>query len=468
MVEFRRLARNPILWALAVAAVALQYNDVRDRAPDLSVETVSLAGYGLFLAAGVLITTNLSVSRDRRHAMPEPLAALPRRAEDRTRAITLAGMALAPCLVAPMVAVYLTIRHAQGDVAGRIDWYEPLALVAATALAAAGGAALARWLPSLIAGPIAVVLLAMATLLNRNRPDLDAFGGFGSWFLPVVLRQRPDWPGRPSGLHVLYLAACLVLFLTVALLRHRVSVPRVGAVALALVVAVPTGAIASTRGADPKPGAVAGSDGSLGPDDLRCEVRDGMTFCAFPGYRPWIPLWADAVRPVVEALPPAARAKLPVVRQRTGTWAWSVETKDGSLDTGMVWGRGAAYRTMLAGGVAARVTGLSEEGCDGHGLARTVVALWLLGRTGAVPAPEGIRIDVVGDRVLGRPTPLGVRYGPTEAEYARRLLADPAARDRVWANWDTLLTASLSEALPLLGLTHDLLPIEGPSEVPCR
>ncbi|MGC0418741.1 hypothetical protein [Embleya sp. AB8] len=477
--EARRLVANPLLWILAVAAVALQFNDVRDRAPDLTVETVQLAGYGLLFAAGLLFACNAAAAREQRHGTAEAFGALPCPAPARTRAVALAGIVVGALLAPPVIGAYLALRYAQGHVAGRLDPFEPLALIAATALAAALGVALARWLPSPITAPIVVVGIGLATLLNRNRPELG-FGDFGGWFLPIVLRQRPDWPSRPAALHLVYLLACVGLCVALAVLRHGGRPTRWSALGLALAVAVPIGAVATARAADPstippapgpRPGLAAVDhrvrERWFGPDAQRCELHAGVTYCAFRDYVPWIPLWADAVGPVAAALPPAARGRLPQVRQVTGTWSWYVDPPPHSVRTGLIWGRGPAYRTMLAGGFAAEVTGLDTEGCDAGGQARTVLALWLLGRAGYPIDPKPVAIDLIPQWTLGRPNPLGPNYGAAEVTYARRLLADPSAPGRVQAHWDTLLKAPLPEALPLLGLTPDV-PITPAQGQPCH
>ncbi|WP_439674329.1 hypothetical protein [Embleya sp. MST-111070] len=476
--ELRRLATHPLPWLSAIAAPALQLNDVHDRAPDLTVESVQLAGYGLLIAACVLFVTNAAAARDRRHGTTEAFDALPCRPEARTRAVALAGMVVGALLAAAACGVYLAVRRVQGNVAGRLDPFEPLALVAATALAAVLGVVLARWLPSLIATPIVVVVLALATLLNRNRPELG-FGGFGAWFLPIVLRQRPDWPSRPSALHLVYLVAAVVACCALALLRHGRRPGRLAVLGVALAVAVPAGAVATARAEDPstippgrspRPG-VAAVDHRVrahwfGPDAQRCEVRDGVTYCAFRDYTAWIPLWAGAVGPVAAGLPAAARGRLPVVRQVTGTWSWFVDRPPHSVETGLIWVRSPAYRIMLAGGFAAEATGLGPEGCDARGRAGTVVALWLLGRAGYPIEPEPVRMDLIREWTVGRSNPLGRDYGQAEVTYARRLLADPGARERIGAHWDTLVKSPLADALPLLGLTADT-PIPAAGEQPC-
>ncbi|MFB9880470.1 hypothetical protein ACFFMN_21205 [Planobispora siamensis] len=478
--EARRLLRGPLLWGAAALCLGLRLYEAWEWLPDLNVEPVSMSGSMLLLAAAAMLAANLAVSRDRRGGMPEALGALPGRAARRTGAATGAAVAVGTGIAALVMAVYLAVRLATGPAAGVLDPYEALAGVLAVPFAAALGALLGRWVPSLVAVPVTAFLLAFLTFLNSNQ------SGYGDWFLPVVPFHGPDWPARPSGLHAVYLVAAVALFATVALLRHGARPVRVVTALTAAAVAVPAGAVASARapGAEIRDWrtivtgrAISSADAPawvrehyVGPDTRKCEKHGSVTYCAFPGYEPWIPLWAAAVGPVAEALPPAERSGLPIVRQYTDSWWMHEEHDERFIGTFMAWGRAQdVNHGVLASHLVDRVTGLrppGPEACDARGQARTVVALWLLGQAVA-PEPAREREILLGtSHFVTQQSPLGmIRYGAAEPGYARRLLASPQARERIWAHWDTLLKpgTTVEQALPLLGLRPEFAaePVKG-------
>ncbi|MEU9834060.1 hypothetical protein AB0D67_21270 [Streptosporangium sp. NPDC048047] len=474
--ETRRLLRGPLLWGAAALCLGLRLYAVHEWLPDLTIDPVSMSGAMLLLAAAAMLAAHLAVSRDTREGMPESLGPLPGRAPERTAAAVVAVVAVSAGIAALTMALYLAARLAMGPVAGTFDPYEALAGVLAVPFAAGLGAVLGRWAPWPVAVPAAVFLLGAFTWLNGNQ------GGYGGWFLPVVLFHGPDWPARPSGLHVPYLVAAVVLFAALALLRHGVRPARLAAAVTAAAVAVPAGAVATAAApgrAEMNPSLPVGTeftarlvpapvrDRYFGPDSRRCEKRGAVTYCAFPEYVSWIPLWASAVEPVVEALPPAARGRLPAVRQYSDSW-WMAEDHDERfIGTFMMWGRAGArdaHRTALAARLINRFTRLeapTSAGCDGRGQARTVVGLWLLGQV-APPAPAvESELQIGGSLFEPRLSPLGAAgYGAAELGYARELLATPGARERIWAHWDTLLApgTTIERALPLLGLRPAFAP----------
>ncbi|WP_214410312.1 hypothetical protein [Sphaerisporangium fuscum] len=132
------------------------------------------------------------------------------------------------------MTAYLTIRAAMGPVAGTLDPYEALTGVLVVPFGAALGALLARWVRWLVAVPVTMFLLATFTWLNANQ------GGYGGWFLPVVLFSGPDWPARPSRLHVPYLLAAIALLAALTLLRHGPRPVPVAAALTAAAAAVPS------------------------------------------------------------------------------------------------------------------------------------------------------------------------------------------------------------------------------------
>ncbi|MBB5782677.1 hypothetical protein [Nonomuraea jabiensis] len=458
--ETRRLVRHPLVWGATVLVLALQTFLSWGQQPDLTMDPINATGLATCLASAVLITASLATSRDGRHGMPESLAGLPGRAEHRTRALLLATPLVAALAAGVAVGGYLAIRLLSGPAGGRLDVWEPLTAVAATVLAATLGVAVGRWTRWLIAGPLVVAVLGFLIYMNPTN-------GQARWLLPVMQAHRPDWPDRPSALHLVYVLAVAAVFGGIALLRHRVRPAPAVAVVVALAVAVPSGAIAaSTRPPSRFPTNVELTvdhvdsrvrERYFGPDAYRCTERQGLTYCAFPGYEPWIPLWEQAVQPVVAVLPAALRARAPQVRQMSPTWSFADDS--GVIRPSMSWGH-PDQRRMLAEDVAFRATGLYDSAakhfnpsrraapCDVRGQARTVVALWLIGQV----SPPEARRQLYVDHHLGRLS--GLDWGPAEIGYAKLLLASPGAREKVQANWDTLVkpTTTIDQALPLLGL----------------
>jgi hypothetical protein len=449
--EARRLTRHPLVWGTTGLVLALQTYLSRDRQPHLGVDPVHATGLSTCLAGAVLVVASLAVSRDRRHGMPESLAGLPGRAEHRTRAILLATPLVAGAAAAVAVFGYLGIRVLSGPAAGRFDLWEPLTAVAAAVFAATLGVAVGRWARWLIAGPMVVAVLGYLIFMNTRN-------GAAGWLLPVMQEYQADWPDRPSGVHLVYVVALAVLFGAVALLRHRVRFAPAVAVVGALAVAVPTGAIAAAEPPVMRPAAgdftIENVDPRVreryhGPDTHRCSVRQGITYCAYPGYEPWIPLWEESVRPAVDALPAALRARVPRVEQTSIRWYLGDDAP--AIRPAMTWGH-PDQRTMLAEDVAIWATGVrfpgNGQGCDGRGQARTVVALWIIGQVSPPERPRALSADDnFGRRWM-------IDWGAAEVGYAKLLLATPGAREKVHAHWDTLMKpgTTIDQALPLLGL----------------
>jgi hypothetical protein len=443
MFELRRFARSPLLWGATALALAFRLYSTWRLLPDMTVETIGASTTAVVIAVAVMISANLATTRDRRHGLPETLAALPATPLDRTRAVVLAGAAAGAVAASLMIAVCLVIRQVQGPAAGRFDACEALAGVAVAALAAAVGVALGRWAPSLIVVPV-VILLWLFTLVA------DQLGEYGGWFLPVIPDFEPDWGSRPSGRHLVYLSALVVLLGAVSLLRHGLRPVRAVALLVALAIAVPAAATAGTppmmRVPRQSDAASARREGLYGD---RCETRDAVTYCALPGYTSWIPVWARTVRPLVSAVPPGARGHLPVVRQ-TALHFFGVDDQP-TANVPMSWSSDPArnFGRVLAGQMAGEVVRLSGP-CDLRGQARVVIALWLLGQV-EPPAPA-TEVPIAGQSFLS--VFWGHYYGNAELGYARRLLVVPGARERVWAHWDTLVNprTTIDAALPLVGL----------------
>jgi hypothetical protein len=440
-----------------LAALALLVWGHRDRMPNLAEATVNAASLTFLVGATIMVIANLATLRDQRNRMPETLAALPGSAEVRTRAVLLASGCVGTALAGLVIGAYLVVVVAQDRSAGVVDVREVLGGMAAAALLACAGVAFGRWLRSLVTVPALLTVLAMGL-----------FGGplfLLAWNLPLTAPYLTQQYGRPAGLRLAYLGAGVVLLAALALLRHVRRPLWFGAAASALAVVVVTG-VAIPVTAPPRWGGIEHADAFAAVEpEHTCTARTGVTYCHFPGFAPWVPLWAATVDRVAAALPPAGRERLPTVVQRGGQDPESVLGPDpGHAVVGTVWYRGELAefnQGRLASQVAAEVTGLADAAraaddsgdpgwwgprwCNGMGQARTVVALWLAGQAAPV----------------GPNTMTGIGYDEPELAYAEAMLARDDTRARVWRHWEALLDPSTG-----LGELASLLGVAGPAPTP--
>ena len=389
--EGRLLLRSPTVLGGAVLSVLLLVLPALDEAPVLHRDDARIAMGLLPLAGATMLAAHLAVLRGRRHDTEELYATLPTRALARTAAHLLA-LAAPAGLAALLVLAHVVWLLARGGVGSP----SPAELVTGpvlVALAGAVGVALARWAPWTAAGPLGLVVLGVWQLVAWD-PGESTAGTVHRW-LGLWVEHRPQGglpPAlliRPSGWHLAWL---LVLGAAVAVLaasRHGWTPRRAGALAatVALTVGLGAGQLAAARAAV-----------TVAPDPVAwtaaqdCERRDGVTYCAFDAYRPWIDDWAAAVQGVRTALPDdvadATRGEAgPVVRQVPDAVAWAAlsvedpfshigsEPADpdpdaaarvagpGTVRTGMRWSAGD--RTGVAAFVLARAYAREVVGLPG-------------------------------------------------------------------------------------------------------
>jgi hypothetical protein len=456
LVEARRLLRNPYLWTVVIGTLALLALIQRNQLPNLAEVTVTAAMVTFLVAATLMVLANLATLRDQREGVPETLAALPGRADVRTRAVLLATGCLGAMLVAAVIGADLLIRLTQGPAGGQVDAGEALAAVLATAVMAVFGVTLGRWLPSPIAAPAVLGVLAIGFFVG----PLFLL----AWHLPVTAPYEMQVFGRPTGPRLLYLIAALVLLAALAALRHGRRPLRLAVAVAALAAVVPAGIGVAAAAPPSRFGPVDQGETVAGEPELECAERDAITYCHFPGFASWIPVWARAAEPVAAALPPDERHRMPTIAQHTSFGA-PATAGEGRVLVRMTWGRGEAELTdrgQLAGEIAGLITRLTDPGprlardtplwCDARGQARTVVALWLAGQ--AVPLRPAVAEEALNGGYLEASYLGNVGYGERELGFAQALLDRADARELIWEHWDVLLDpeTTIDAALPLLGL----------------
>jgi hypothetical protein len=448
--EIRRLVRSPLLCGGGFLALALGAAWDWTRMPTWATFNRHAGMSSMVLAGALLLAGHLAASRDQRAAAAASTDVMPTTPARRGLGL----LALVPAAALGGAVLYLTqlLVMLPAWPVGRFDRWAPQAAVVIPALGVAIGIVVGRWIPRTAAGPLAVI--AVAVVLGAL-PVMAAGPGGVPWSLFPV--PQPPWTvgaDSPTGWHLLYLAGLLAAILALLTLRYQRL-----ASALVIVVAATLAGLAVNRQVQATPTVVdeAAERALTGPAVLDCELHRGVRYCALPHYAGWIPLWREAVEPVVRNLPPTASR--PAVHQigdadygdvltagrreivTTTTWGrhgrWSQESREGMT---------AAYATA-ATGLSARGDGRPTQfgSCSGVGQHRTVVALWLLARA----LPDGARRLAAGDLRLP-----GVRYDPADAKAAADLLTRPLDQVTAFlaAHWTAVLNPS-GTALAAWGVT---------------
>lgn len=313
-VEGFRLLRNPIVVFGVLMSSALYVVVTWNEAPVLHRDDIWTGLALLPLAATTFLAANLASLRSRRHGTEELYEAAGTAASARTLGLLLAeawpvGLAL---VLAVAFMVYLVVAGAVGSP----SLLELLVGPATVALGGALGVALARWWPMPIAGPVGLIaMLAMHVLVSLQLPAKTP-DGRGRWLAPWVPMSVDGDPPRelvirPSGWHLTYLAALVVGVGVLAMLRHGVRLRPVvtGIVAGTLIIAAASAQLLPPS----QTGRQALVPMVEHPErHLICRPIQGVRYCAYPTYVPWIDRWAAAVNPVLSRVPADSRPTLEI------------------------------------------------------------------------------------------------------------------------------------------------------------
>ncbi|MFK0111240.1 ABC transporter permease [Streptomyces sp. NPDC091217] len=464
----RLLLRIPVLAAFALYGTWIVWRTpvLENGYPALQDADRATQSGPLLIGLAVLVCVNQAVLRSRRRDTERHFAVLVLRPWQRTAAHALSAVPSA-LLVAVCVGAQYGWSALRPDAVGSGSPAELLVGPLTVLLAAALGVLLARLFASVLAAPLTIVLL-LFLLFGGAFPDVSEERGV-RWLLPVVSENTQQaipsqLIDRPATWHALYL---LGLVLTLTLLAVLASGGRgrllLGTVAGALALALTSG-IAQTA-ALPDATTVARAQATDAPQkEQTCVRRGGMTYCAFPEWKPRVGTWASVVDHVQSLTGGTARERPLLIRQRV--YATDGLTADGAIDpsatpdqvtVGTGWGGprvpefSAAVASVLVAGSERATVGV----CDG----RMVTTMWLAlsWQPDPVKSLRAVRLDdsVTGSAIVLTPTnPLQMTAGQTYVVH--QLLGKPreSVAAKVKAHWAELTAPNVTsaQAAKLLGV----------------
>lgn len=446
-IEGRRLIQKPFLWFAVAVGAGILLVMTWSKAPVLHRDDTIVALSMLPLAVATYLLSNVAVTRARRNGTEELYNAAPATPVARTTAHLLA-LAWPFALSIVLTGLAIAYLKASGGV-----WWPSLQEVATgpmiVLLLGAAGVLVGRIVGSAIAGTVGLIGLATVQLYFMHyssiydaRPRLRwaAFWLNGDEYIPRELFFRP------AGWHLLYLTGIAALFAAAARMRHGVRLFRLVAAGAAIAV-LSVGVWGQSRRQ--------GLERTISPEAaarherLVCQTHDGVRYCTWGAYTPWISEWRGVVSAVFDSVPVPVKPGLTVRQALATPFEDAARRTDGPSDPDVIrtetsWGtrfRAGVAEFALASRAAAWAVGLpvtdepvvvrwTEESirayeaqlgpdsgpyerpavgsvmyagpCTPSGQARSIVALWLAARS-TPDAANALRAFV-------REQPYGIRF----------------------------------------------------------
>jgi hypothetical protein len=304
--EAVRIVRNPVTWLATAGSLWLTWRWVGQTAPILFRDSVYVVGGLMPLAAAALLLGNFATLREKDTEENQLLESLPNPAMVRTGGLLGAGATWA-CVALSVegAAVWFLLA---GEPIGQFRWLELASGPVIVATAWCGGVLSARWAPWGVVAPLALVALAFVTLVSSPdavlfSPESEpkhSFEWLALWTPPSSFGPAEAQLFRPVGPRLFYLAVLLAVTAGLALARHfATSVRRLTAVSAAAVLFT-AAAVAPTQTPNYW---WDGVDWQAYFDEQHCEMIGDVTYCAFPGYRDWIPRWHDTIEATRRLVP---------------------------------------------------------------------------------------------------------------------------------------------------------------------
>lgn len=451
--EGRMMLRHPVVWVGGVASVGLAIFELVEEAPVLNRVSMTLAWTMAPLAAAAALVAGWGVLRAKGRNDAHPPMVMPMGVSRRVAGVVLglAWPALATLLVQAGLLVWVFTR----DPVTSLVWSELLVGPGYVVFAGALSAALTRWIPHSWMPIFALLAMGVIQAAFPYNP--------GQWGSQIGLAALAPiaWPEdiipyevafRPSLLHLGYLAGLAITVAGIASLGRGFigwAVLVAGVVLAAGLGSAQLGPIEERRRLETI-GRLVGDEANL-----TCQIHDGVGYCAMPGYDGWINDWHALARPVLAAAPTEAVNEVQVRQypvhntflldgEHYNDWWWIGPSYQDYMTRAVVpvasrfdptW---VGFRE-LTHHLGRRLVDCQPTGDCGE--SQQLVMLWLLLHD------ENVRTNVLGDAADGD-------YVSVDRCMATELWSRPDARDRIWADWDTLTDPATSyrKAGQVLGL----------------
>lgn len=314
--EGLRMLRSPFTWIGSAGSAALMWYWLGGVAPLLQRDVIFLAGAMLPLAASTLLAANEATLRRRRTA--ETLTTLPRGESEPLWGIQcgVAGPVAVAIALQTIGMIYLLL----GGPIGWIDWWELAVGPVMVGVFGIGGVLLGSRIRHSILASVALVGIAFAQLIAS--PDAQVFSPepgptasvewLAPWMIPSNFESVEGLISRPSELHLIYL---LLLGGLMASLSTRAPGlgNRLAKLSSAGVISIAVVAVSINMAGE----LPIRFDWQAAAESQVCETHDGVEYCAFNLYEPWIQRWQHTVE-AVDAILPVALSR--VVQRPSNTW----------------------------------------------------------------------------------------------------------------------------------------------------
>lgn len=284
--EGRRQFRSPFLWLAAAMSGFLVWFVMLDQPATLYWRSVALAGASFPLAVVAMVLGNASALRDHSTRVGETIEVPP--AGRDLRMLGLTAAAWTPFLVSLAVSLFAVVFSLTDDPAGTFNFAELAVGPLVVLLGQSVGVLLGRWIPSTLAVPLVLVVLAGLFSIQDFWPGertIPAASPFLPWRKPYT-----DWVQAEPRMPLMHLAYLLGLtgFATALASRRWRALIVSGIVVLGACAGLARVEVAGEE-------VVATVDRWADTQQKICEEHGGVTFCALDGYESWIDDWSIVV-----------------------------------------------------------------------------------------------------------------------------------------------------------------------------